>query len=91
MTPALNREARLKLRVTPRARKNHTQLEGDLIRVWVTATPDKGSANRAVIDLLARKLGVAKSKVSIVSGEHSRDKLVSIADMDEQEAHERLQ
>ncbi|GHS97010.1 UPF0235 protein [Bacteroidia bacterium] len=47
-------------------------------RVYVTAAPADGAANRAVIKLLAEHLGVAKSKIRIIRGETSRDKLMEI-------------
>ena len=50
------------------------------LAVKVAAPPVEGAANEAVIALLARELGVAKSAVSIVSGESSRLKVVRIAD-----------
>jgi uncharacterized protein len=48
-----------------------------IVKVWVTASPTDGQANLAVCELLAKKLGLAKSRVSIVRGdESSRDKQV---------------
>lgn len=51
-------------------------------RAWlsasVTAPPDKGRANEALIALLARTLGLARAKISLVSGESSRLKRVRI-------------
>jgi uncharacterized protein (TIGR00251 family) len=46
--------------------------------VRVTAPPVDGRANAALCKLLARHYGVAPSKVSVVRGETSRDKLVRI-------------
>ena len=45
-----------------------------LLDVKVTAAPDKGAANRAVIKMLAHEIQVAKSSVRPASGETSRDK-----------------
>ena len=50
-----------------------------MLRVRVSAVPDKGKANAAVVALLARALGVPKSAVSVVSGETSRLKTLAIA------------
>ena len=48
------------------------------LKVSVCAAPDKGKANKAVLALLAEGLGVAKSAVSLVSGETSREKKVFV-------------
>lgn len=45
----------------------------------VTAPPDKGKANQAVVKLLAKALGVPKSAVAIVAGDKDRLKTVAIA------------
>src|SRR5207253_983632 len=48
-------------------------------RLRVSAPPLEGRANAAVVDLIARAAGVARSAVSVVAGERSRDKLVRVA------------
>ena len=50
-----------------------------MLRVRVSAVPDKGKANAAVVALLAKALGVPKSSVSVVSGETARLKTVAIS------------
>jgi uncharacterized protein len=45
----------------------------------VRAVPEKGKANKAVVALLAKTLGLPKSALSVTSGETSRDKTVRIA------------
>lgn len=62
-------------RVTPKASRNAITREGDLLRVYVTVVPEGGKANAAVIKLLAKALGVAKSRLVLLRGETSRDKL----------------
>ena len=72
------------LRVTPNASRD--SIDGIEVRddgqarlkVRVTAQPQKGKANRAVIALVAKKLGVPKSALAVVSGETARDKTVRI-------------
>ena len=46
--------------------------------VKVTAIPDKGKANDAVIALLAKAIGVAKSSFNLVGGETSRNKVFAV-------------
>jgi uncharacterized protein YggU (UPF0235/DUF167 family) len=50
-----------------------------VLRVRVSAVPDKGRANAAVVALLAKALGVPKSAVSVASGETSRLKTLDVA------------
>ena len=50
--------------------------DGDIVyRVAVTVVPEGGKANEAVIKLLPKHLGVAKSKFTLVSGARNRDKV----------------
>lgn len=65
----------LALRVTPNARNNTLTREADGLRCTVTATPEDGNANRAVILLLAHALGVARSRLVLTHGATSRDKV----------------
>jgi uncharacterized protein YggU (UPF0235/DUF167 family) len=65
---------RLDLRVTPNARANLASREGGALRISVTAPPDEGRANAAVTALLAQALGVAPSRLTLISGATSRDK-----------------
>lgn len=67
--------AEFALRVTPRAGRNALTCEAGQLRVQVTAVPEDGRANRAVQDLLAEALGVAKSRLTLIRGATARDKL----------------
>jgi uncharacterized protein len=75
----LNRNL-LAVRVTPKASRNevtglYTAADGAVsLSVKVTAAPDKGKANAAVTHLLAKKLGVAKSTLTLVKGDTDRNK-----------------
>ncbi|MGR3319584.1 MAG: DUF167 domain-containing protein [Candidatus Anammoxibacter sp.] len=69
----------LLLKVQPNAKKNSiVGKHGDRLKISVTAPPDKGKANKAVIKLIATELKVKTSQVSVVSGQTSRDKKVQI-------------
>jgi hypothetical protein len=48
------------------------------LKVYVTAIAEKGLANKAIINLLSKRLGVAKSLIEIVSGEKDRHKRLAI-------------
>lgn len=72
------------LRVTPNAGRDsidgaETRDDGTtVLRVRVSAVPDKGKANAAVIALLAKSLGIGKSNVTLVSGDTSRMKTLAV-------------
>ena len=55
----------------------------------VSAVPEKGRANQALIAFLAKKLGLAKSKLSLISGETQRKKILRI-DGDPEDIFRRL-
>ena len=69
----------LKIRLTPRGSRNEILgWEGDTLRVKITAPPVEGAANKACVEFLAGRLGIKRAQVSIISGEKSRDKTLSI-------------
>jgi uncharacterized protein len=75
----------LAVRVTPKSSRNevaglYTAADGQVsLAVKVSAPPDKGKANRAVIEVLAEAFRLPKSAFTIVSGETDRHKVVSVA------------
>ncbi len=69
--------AEFRIRATPKAASDRIE-PGEPIRIHVTAAPDKGAANAAILDLLARALGVAKSRLTLERGQTSRDKVVRL-------------
>jgi uncharacterized protein len=70
---------RLRLRVSPGAgRSAIVGRHGDGWKVRVTAPPEQGRANEAVLRLLATKLAVPREAVSLVSGHSGRDKIVEL-------------
>jgi uncharacterized protein YggU (UPF0235/DUF167 family) len=66
------------VRVTPGARQARVERDGQTVRVWVTVPPEGGRANAAVAEALARAIGVAKSRVVLMRGTASRDKLFRV-------------
>ena len=77
----LSREVKLiiKVKVTPNAKEDKViGYEGEILKIKVTSPPDKGKANQAVIDLLAKHFNIKKRCVIIKSGESSRLKSVII-------------
>lgn len=61
-----------------------------VLKVRVRARPVEGEANEALVKMLARALGVAKSAVSVQRGGQSRTKILEVAGLSEDEAKSRL-
>jgi hypothetical protein len=77
---------RLQVKVAPGAgREGIAGWLGDRLKLRVTAPPEKGKANGAVVDLLAKVLGVPRARVRIVAGASSPLKTVE-ADVPDPEA-----
>jgi len=70
----------VKVRVQPKASRNAVVGEHDgALKISVTAAPEKGKANKAAVDVLAKALGVPKSAIALVAGAASRDKTFAVA------------
>jgi len=69
---------RLALRVTPGARVAAVEIAEGRLLVKVRAKPTDGEANEAVLAMLAKALGVSGSRVTLLRGATSREKLVQI-------------
>ena len=66
------------IRVTPHAKQNKVVESDGVLRVYTTVAPENGRANSAVIELLAKHLNVAKSRIHITKGLAFRDKVVVV-------------
>lgn len=62
------------LRATPKASRNRIDAEATPLRVYVTAPPDKGKANEAIRKLLAKAMGLPKTRLTLLRGETAREK-----------------
>ena len=79
------------VRVIPRAGTSGLAgTRGDALLVRLNAPPVEGAANKALVELLARELGVAKRAVTMVSGERSRQKRVRVEGISVANAEQRL-
>lgn len=71
------------VKVKPGARKSEVLLIAEnLITVAVHAIPEKGKANKELIQLLSEYFKVPKSRVVILKGETGRNKIVEIIDLE---------
>ena len=72
-------EGRLAVRVTAGTKVEAVEIAEGRLLVKVRAKPENGMANAAVLALLARALGVAPSRLELLRGATSREKLVRVA------------
>ncbi|HXI85392.1 MAG TPA: DUF167 domain-containing protein [Verrucomicrobiae bacterium] len=76
----------LSVRVTPRAKRNTvTKMKDGSVKVYVTAPPEDGRANEAVVETIAEWLGVKRRQVTIVSGATGRNKLVRLTGVSQEQ------
>jgi hypothetical protein len=69
----------LSLLVQPRASRTRVLGEHDgLLKLQLAAPPVDGEANAALVEFLAKLLGVPRRQVSLIAGDASRRKRVSI-------------
>jgi len=83
----------LQLRVVPNASRAEVVgwLEPGVLKVKVTAPPEGGRANKEVLALLAKTLGLGRRDAALVGGEKSRNKTVELVGIpDEAALRERL-
>lgn len=71
-------EGRLALRVTPRARTEGLEIADGRLLAKVRAKPEDGKATAAVLALVAAALGIAPSRVTLLRGATSREKLLRV-------------
>ena len=81
----------LRVRVQPRAsREDIVGLAEGRLRVALTAPPVEGAANDALRRFMAARLGVARGRVTLESGEKSREKTLRVVGMPETAVREAL-
>jgi uncharacterized protein len=69
----------LSVRVIPRARRSEfAGVRGDALLVRLAAPPVDGAANAALVELVSERLAIPRSRVTIVAGDRSRDKVVRL-------------
>ena len=74
------RGTRFRLRVKPGARKTAILgVHGGALKIAVSAPPERGKANRAVVALVGETLGLPSAAITIASGETSKNKVIEVA------------
>ncbi len=82
---------RLRVRVQPGAKRDAlVEVRDGVLRLRLQAPPVEGAANKRLVELLAKKLGVRKSAISLIRGHRHREKLLAIEGLGESELGRRL-
>jgi uncharacterized protein (TIGR00251 family) len=80
------------VKVHPRARKDAiTGIVGDALKLALTAPPVDGKANQAVIEFFADLFAISRSSITIASGETSRNKVIRVSGISEEQVRQKLQ
>ena len=79
------------MKVTPNASRNElVGLTGGAWKIKIAAAPDKGKANKELIDFLSEILQVKKSSLTILKGQTSHNKIVAVEGLPEDAVIQRL-
>lgn len=75
------------IHVQPRASRNEVGgIHGDSLKIRLTSPPVEGAANSLLVEFMAKRLGMSKSRIEITAGEKSRHKTLKIKGLTRAEA-----
>jgi uncharacterized protein (TIGR00251 family) len=82
---------KLSIKVQPNAGKNQiVGLTNEVWRIKIAAPPDKGKANKELIEFLSSVLGLEKNRLDIIKGHTSHNKIVAVDGLTRAEINARL-
>ena len=85
-------DAQIGVRLRPRGSRDELLgMRDGVLQAKVTAAPVDGKANKALCKLIAKRVGVAPSRVSVLHGEHSREKVVRVEGVEKAEIEAALE
>jgi uncharacterized protein len=85
------KDVKIDLKVTPGSSRNEVVgLTNGVWRIKIAAPPDKGKANKELIDFLSKRLGLRKGSLLILKGQTAHNKVVSVEGLTLEEVTERL-
>ncbi len=79
------KKTRISVKVIPKSSSNSVEILEDGIKVKLTKAPEKGKANKMLIDILSKLLKIPKSNLKIVAGETSRNKLILVEGLEKEQ------
>ena len=82
----------IKVKIVPGSSKNKIiGAYNDALKITITAPPVEGKANKKCIAYLAKYFDVVKSKIKIISGQTSKNKLIKIYDISQKEFLDKIE
>jgi uncharacterized protein (TIGR00251 family) len=82
----------LPVKAQPGTRRNEIRVVQDCaMKVCVTQAPEKGKANKAIIEVLAKWLGLKKSRVELIAGETAHQKRFLVRGIKKQDLAQRIE
>lgn len=82
----------IKVKIVPGSSRNKiVGVYNDALKITITTPPVEGKANKKCITYLAKYFNVAKSKVEIISGQTSKNKLIKIYDISQENFLEKIE
>ena len=77
--------------VTPKSSRSEVKVDdGGMIKVYLNSPPVDGKANSECINVISKKLKVAKSNISIEKGDHGRKKRIAVSGLSMDEVMKRF-
>ncbi len=84
-------QSKIAVKITPNAGRNEISgLADDVWRIKIAAPPEKGKANKELIEFLSKCLGTKKDNVIIIKGQNSHNKLVMVRGLPQEDVVRRL-
>jgi uncharacterized protein (TIGR00251 family) len=81
----------LPVRAQAGARRNEVRgVQDGALKVCVTQAPEKGKANKAIAEVLAKWLGLRKSRLELISGETASQKKFLVRAIEKEDMAERI-
>jgi hypothetical protein len=68
----------INVKVITKSKQNKIKQEKEGLKIYLTAVPEKGKANELLLKLLADYYKINKSRIKIIKGEKSKNKIVKI-------------
>lgn len=72
----------IRVKVITRAKQNKVVEDKDFLKVYLNAPPQKGKANKRMIEILKEFFKLKKSQIEIIQGKFSSQKLIKINEID---------
>lgn len=80
----------VRFKIIPNSSKNQIIFDGENLKIKVTAPPIENKANKALMEILSKKIKVAKSNIQIVKGGLNKEKTLLIYGINEEEFKEKI-